>query len=126
MDRIIAYYKTFHDTSLTSSKEEDDSNIVNDFNVKELEELVQQMIIGEDLCLDNVNSISLNNLSCLDGDLDKIKNCKTKNGYQLLTNTNLYASTFSLHSSPNLKIKGYRKASKQYLDQLKQICKSII
>lgn len=116
IERIVSYYKELHDSKHASRDDEDDSLEQNfllglNHNVKELEDLVQQMI-------------TTTTTEELDQDLDRFKNCKTKNGYQLLTNTTLYSSTINLSASMNgnLTIKG-RKASKAYLDQLKEICK---
>lgn len=144
IERIIEYYKSIHseaeieeeddflDCKTSSCKESDD------FNVKELEELLmQKMMIADDLMINknnsnmlHSNSVSMYDLNVLeDSKLLLIKNRKTttKNGYQLLSHStshssnSLTASKLISNSTANLTIKG-RKASKAYLDQLKEIC----
>ena len=144
MERLIAYYKTLHDADEDyedNTFDDDDFNQISssnqrktkiDFNVQELEDLVQQMISTDDLIVNKNHlsviaansSISLNNLEA-STDKFTVKNRQTKGGYQLLSNTITNSSNSLIrttNSAMNLTIKG-RKASKAYLDQLKEICK---
>ena len=138
--RIIEYYKSMHetmdedyeDTAFAQSPNEQKTNI--NFNVQELEDLVQkmenEMITPEELPAASKNhlavsgTVHLASLANLDDGKLTVKSRRTKGGFQLLSNsiTNSSNSLVKTESSGlNLTNKG-RKASKAYLDQLKEIC----
>lgn len=135
--RIVEYYKSIHE-AVNEDYEEDafeanerQTNI--NFNVEELEDLVQKMITpDEQPVMTSKNHLSVMGtiqLASSLGDLDDghltVKSRRNKGGFQLLSNsiTNSFNSLVKTESSGlNLTKKG-RKASKAYLDQLKEICK---
>lgn len=139
--RIIEYYKSLHETvnedyedAFAASQPPNERQTKINFNVQELEDLVQKMITPEEptsknhLAVSNSFSNSTMHLASL-GDLDDgrltVKSRRTKGGFQLLSNsiTNSSNSLVKTESSGiNLTKKG-RKASRAYLDQLKEICK---
>lgn len=139
--RIIEYYKSIHETvnedyeedAFDSRQPPNERKTKINFNVQELEDLVQKMIIPEKpvsknhLAVANSNSaiIHLASVGNLDDGSLTVRSRRTKGGFQLLSNsiTNSSNSLVKTESSGiNLTKKG-RKVSKAYLDQLKEICK---